>query len=322
MKKSIIVILFALYACVSFGEEFGQLCIASFVPITDNISESPRNLLENRLGSIISDAGYVNNWNSQRFVITAKLDNVSRTIIPGNPVRISQDFEVKIIIGDIVTNEIFASHVVKCHGMGKTEEQSQIQAFQRITSGNEEMNSFVEKAVNRINDYYRVNCPNIIKEAESLSSRQKYDEAIFLLLSVPAGCGSCYSNVQDCVVSIYQQALDMEGKKYVQEARNVWYSNQDYVSATQALEILSKVNVYSHAQDDATKLAQSINDKLRDDEKREYEFRLKMYNDSVDNVRLRQERSHETTMAFMEVLNVFARKPRLAPLISKKRSIF
>lgn len=320
--KKILLLIFLFANIIASAEEFGQICIASFVPVMDNVPERSRALLENKLSSIITDAGYASNWNAQRFVITAKLNSVTRNIVPGTPTRISQDFEVKLIIGDIVTNEIFASHIIRCHGIGKNEEQCQIQAFQHISPGTENLNSFVKQAAKRINEFYINNCSSIIMEAQVLGKQEKYDEAIFRLLAVPSGCESCYVEVQNLVVSIYQQSLDSEGKKYVQEAMNVWSSRQDYYSATQALEILTKVNVNSSALDDATKLAKSISSKLRNDERLEYEFMLRQYNDSIAGLRLKEQHSHEATMAFINVLDVFASKPRLAPVVSNKRSIF
>ena len=76
--------------------------------VTDEVipSEACRNL-ENKLTRAIAANGYADNGYCDRFVLTAKVDVLSKDIVPSTPARISQKMEVTFMVGDVMENKVY-----------------------------------------------------------------------------------------------------------------------------------------------------------------------------------------------------------------------
>ena len=69
-----------------------------------DIPEEAVQHLETKLKHALTINGIVDNGYTERFVLTAKVNIISKDIIATTPVRISQKMEVAFIIGDIIEN--------------------------------------------------------------------------------------------------------------------------------------------------------------------------------------------------------------------------
>jgi hypothetical protein len=66
------------------------------------------------------------------------------------------------------------------------------------------------------------------------------------------------------------------------EANNIWSTNQDYSGAERASEVLNKIDPSSSCYKDAVALSDKIAKRIKEIDQREWNFMLKQQQDSVD----------------------------------------
>ena len=288
MKKKVIVIVAMLLATTAMAQNYGQIAINVVVPQMPNIPEEARTALETKMQQVATQYGLASNGLTDRFVMTAKVNVTSKDVTPTTPVKVSQKIEVTLFIGDVIDNKVYESVALNVAGIGQSEAQSMIKAFNQIKTSNPLLKVLVEKAERKIAEYYSNNCQFILTEANTLAQQQKYDAAIAKLMAVPNVCKECYEQCMAKAVEVYQKKIDENGALLVQQARNKWLVTRDYSAAKESLAILATIAPQSKAQKDANSLISEINTHLRNIEamaeerrKQEWEFALKQYNDHI-----------------------------------------
>ena len=295
MKKIVTMIAAMLLATVAMAQDYGRIAINVVVPQLPNVPEEARAALETKMQQVATQYGLASNGLTDRFVMTAKMNVTSKDVVPTTPAKISQKMEVTLFIGDVVDNKVYESVVLNVAGIGQSETQSMIQAFNQIKPDNSQLKTFVEKAERKIAEYYANNCQYILTEANTLAQQRKYDAAIAKLMAVPEVCKECYEQCMARAVEVYQSKLNNDGDALVQKARSQWLAKRDYASATEALTTLAQVDPQSSAQSKAQALVKEINKHLRsieaaaEEQRREkWEFAKKQYEDNLALARQRQ----------------------------------
>lgn len=293
MKKVITIICAFVFTGLLFAqsEDYGKICIAVCVPDNSNIPADAKGYIESKLEDIVSNNGMADRI-TDRFVITTKVNVVRKDVMPTNPVRVSEEYEVKFVIGDVVENKIYATTTVHAVGIGVTEAKAYIQAFRSIKASNPAIQSMIDDAKRGIIEYYTNNCPAIQMEAERMSSSQNYEQAIATLVAVPNVCEECFMQSQKKAIEIFNTMINKEGLELIHKAQSAWYVKEDYACAEKALDYLMQVNPLAECRKEADILAKKIDRKLRADEaaaarvaaekeKREWEFKMRQYEDRV-----------------------------------------
>lgn len=305
MKKIAIMIVAMLMATMSMAQDYGRIAINVLVPTLPNVPEEARAALETKMQQVASQYGLASNGLTDRFVMTAKVNVTSKDVTPTTPVKISQKMEVTLFIGDVIDNKVYESVVLSVAGVGQSETQSIIKAFNQIRPTNPKLKTFVENAERKIIEYYINNCSYILTEANTLAQQRKYDAVIAKLMAVPEVCKECYEQCMAKAIEVYQSKIDNEGAILVQQARNKWLITRDYAAATKALSILSEIEPLSKAQTDANKLVEEIDVHLREldavaeeQRKQEWEFAIKQYNDRVKTQHKLIDAAREVGVAF------------------------
>ena len=297
MKKCLFIILSLITVTIYAQQtsDYGRICISAIQPEEQNLPEEARKSLENKLSKIVSTYGMASNSTDNRFVITSKIERISRDITQTTPARISQKLKVTIYIGDAIEDKIYAQTDVDVTGIGVTETKSLIQAFSCINVKNSNIATMIENAKNNIIAYYTDNCPFIIQEADRLINSQQYDAAIAKLIAVPNACADCFTQCQTKAQKAYDLLINNEGRQLIQSARNQWLLKKDYDCAEKALALLSKVNIQADCQSEANALIEEINVGLRKIEaaiaaqrKAQWEFKMRQYEDKIAMEKQRQ----------------------------------
>ena len=306
MKNIVITMVAMLLANMAMAQDYGRIAINVVVPQLPNVPEEARVTLETKMQQVATQYGLASNGLTDRFVMTAKVNITSKDVTPTTPVKISQKMEVTMFIGDVVDNKVYESVVINVAGIGQSETQSMLKAFNQIKPSNPKLKEFVENAEHKIAEYYSNNCKFILTEANALAQKREYDAAIAKLMSVPEVCEDCYVQCMATTIEVYQLKLNIDGDALVQKARSQWLAKRDYTSASEALATLSGVDPQSSAQAKAQSLISEINSHLRDveaaqakaqkeaaekaeaKEQRNWEFKMKQYEDNMAMARQRQ----------------------------------
>lgn len=305
MKKIVTMIVTMLLATTAMAQSYGQIAINVVLPQMPNVPEEARTALETKMQQVATQYGLASNGITDRFVMTAKVNVTSKDVTPTTPVKISQKMEVTLFIGDVIDNKVYESVVLNVAGIGQSETQSMIKAFNQIKASNPQLKVFIENAEQKIVEYYSNNCQFILTEANSLAQQQKYDASIAKLMAVPKVCKECYEQCMTKAVEVYQKKIDEDGAILVQQARSKWLATRDYPAAKESLAILANIAPQSKAQEVANRLVSEINTHLRNLEamaaeqrKQEWEFAQRQYDDHVRTQRKLIDAAREVGMAY------------------------
>ena len=285
--KKILFICLLIANCV-YGFSQNPMTIRPVV-CNENISESTSQYIENKLETIISSNP---NWESSdwsRLVLAIDIHPTRQDVTPTAPVKVSMEFEVFFSIGDLTDNHIFKSAKITLSGIGSSEERAYTAAFKSLTEDNSVINNLLNETRSIIETYYSTHCKQIIQKASTLKSANQYDEAIYLLTSIPYNCTECYERCMKLTATVYKQKIDFEGGQLLKQARIEWMNGQDKDAADRVAEVTRGIDPNSSAYPEVKKLQNVITNKLNADEKKEWELKIKQ-----------MEAQHETTLSVID----------------------
>ncbi len=244
--------------------DLAAINIKTFLPDQpENIPAEAIDLLTNKLNQITSQSSLGGSQMSQRFIITAHTNILSKDIIAGPPTMQAISIEVSFYIGDGIDGKKFSNKSITLKGVGTNELKAFIDAMKNSKPNDPAIQAFVTDGKNKIVDYYNSQCEFIINQALTFENLGKYEEAIYLLTSIPEVCKACYEEAMHTVVPIYRIYMEKQCVVLLAEARNIWNSTQDANGAAAAAKILSKINPEAMCYPDASKLSEEIGAKFK-----------------------------------------------------------
>jgi hypothetical protein len=113
--------------------------------------------------------------------------------------------------------------------------------------------------------------------ARTLAKQKKFDEALFLMQSIPSECNK-YEQAIALGNEIYQQYVDYLCDRNLALARTAWASDQNAIGAAAAGEYLAQIYPEAKCYGDAMTLYKEIKGKVLDD----WKFEMKKYQDGVN----------------------------------------
>lgn len=284
--KNIIALLILSFVAVSTNaqvklDDFGRIILNTYLPESISLPTESKSLLVTKMDQITTNNGMGGSQVNARFIMTADINVGTKDIIAGPPQMIAQNIEVTFFVGDALTNTIFSNVTLSLKGVGTNENKSFIAALKMINPKNKEVQAFLEEGKTKIINYYSTNCDFIIKDAQTLVKQQKYDEAIYQLSLVPDVCQDCYFKCLDTLTSVYQQKIDADCEMKFKEAKLTWGASQNPAGAEKAGDILELINPMASCQTEISSFMNSIDAKLKADEKARWQFKMKQYSDKI-----------------------------------------
>lgn len=265
------------------SDDAGRIAIKAYVPKDfGDLTPQAQKALQGRLDRIITKNGIGGSSYDNRFVLTAKIVELTKDKVPTTPPVYNYQLEVTLLIGDAIEGTLFASHVTEVKGSGNTYNSAYMSAVKKIKDSSPEYQEFMDEAKNKIIEYYNSKCDFYLKEAESLTSQDQFEAAIATLVSIPEVCKECYDKAMDAVGPIYQKQIDKVCKSTMLEANNAWSAGQDIAAAESASKFLGTIDPSSSCYEDAQNLASKIAKRVKELDQREWDFKLKQQQDNVD----------------------------------------
>jgi hypothetical protein len=261
-------------------DDVGRIAICPVVGRIPDMPIAAEKMLLNKMGQITTKNGMASYGGT--FIMYPHVTIMSKDITPTAPPMHAYGLDVTLYIADNITQTIFSSTTISLKGVGNNPTKAYIQALSMLNDKRPEVKTFIETAKNRIVEYYNSKCDFIIKESQTLEAKQDYQQAIYKLTSVPQVSKDCFDNCQNLVGPIYKKYIDFECRKHMTEANNVWASNQDYSGAQQASDVLNSIDPNSICYKDAVALSDKIAKRMKEIDKREWNFMLKNQQDEVD----------------------------------------
>lgn len=299
--------------CVAFvNAQSNQSDAASLIELTpyvsdqvEGITEIARNNLENKLSQIVTANGMGVSGGDSRFIITANIVVLSKNITPTAPPMQAYTLEVNLYIGDGMEGIKFSSHSVTLKGVGENETKAYMAALRNLKTNDPQYQTFVNKGKLKIVEFYNKKCDAIIAEAKAYAMKGQYDAGLYKLSSIPVACKECYNKAVPITKVIYKQQIDKECKSYLANAKTSWVGNQDQYGATNASEYLAMIDPNASCYKEAQAFSNQIAAKILSDEKREWNFRMKVYQDYVASEKAALKAARDISLAYAKSENVY-----------------
>lgn len=298
MKNFIITLFLVCFAWVGMFaqndnniEQNISLCV--YLPNDTDVPSAAMDYLNSKLENLVSLQGNADLLVCDRFILTAKINVLSKDIIVGPPQKVSQNISITLQIGDVEENLLYASTTLSLVGVGTNLTKSFMEAFKGIDGKDKKIAELLTKGKKKIADYYQNHCETIYEEAVNLIKRQQYDQAIYRLATIPNLGTPCFEKCQTLMVDAYQQKINLEGRANLKKAQLLWTQNPNEGGAQQAVQYLLNINVLADCQSDVQRLINEMNSKMAADAEKEWQFALKQYNDRVQQERIAAQNKHE-----------------------------
>ena len=281
LNKLLLAALFMLSVSAGFSQDGtskdeNRIMLTAWVPEQiENMPMSARKSLENKLKQVVTANGLAGSPFNTRFIISANITVATKDIVPGPPPMHAMNLDVTLYIGDGFEGTVFSSQTISVKGVGTNETKAYMAGLKMIKTSNPEIQAFVEKGKQKIIQYYKDNCDLIIKKAQSIADQGNFDEAIFMLSSVPDACEECYTKALAAVKPIYQAKIDADCKVKLQEATGVWNAAQDMEAAEKAGAILATIDPDAACFPQVKALSNKIAAKVKQIDDREWKYTLK-----------------------------------------------
>jgi hypothetical protein len=258
-----------------------HIYISVVQPDRNEIPSEAGKQLERKMIQLLTSNGISSQDVNNRFIITAKADITSKDIVASTPQRVSEKIDLTFIIGDMVENKIFETITIPLIGIGTNENKSFISAINQVKPQKAELVEFLDHAKQKIVDYYAVRCSQIIKDAQKQASANNYDEAIYQLMLVPDIC-DCAKECQNLMIEYTIKRNNAQAAQLFNEAKARWAASPTSEGASDVADIIARIPAGTSSQKNVDALIKSINTKLREDEKREWAFKMKQYDDAQE----------------------------------------
>jgi len=258
------------------SDDAARITLATFVPQQiDQMPEAARSSLANKLSQIVTQNGLGGKASNERFIITANINVISKDLTATAPPMQAYVLDITLYIGDGIDGTKFASVSIQVKGVGESETKAYISALKSLKTTDPKYQLFIETGKTKIAEYYNSKCDFIIKEAQTLASQNKFEEAIFKLTGVPEVCKGCFDKCMDAIAPIYQQQIDRDCKLKLAEATNLWSANQTVEAGNQAGDILSTIEPSSACFGEVKTLSNKIATRVKELDTREWNYKLK-----------------------------------------------
>lgn len=290
MKKYLILTVVALWSLLTVQaqnnlgktDDLGRISLTPVVPEQmDGMPDNARSALENKLQQIATNNGLGGFDFQGRFILTSKIVLNTKDILPGPPPMHAYTMDVTFYIADAVMKTVFSTTNLTAKGVGTNENKAYINGISNINVNAPQFKNFIEKGKQKIVEYYNSKCDFIIKEALTMAATDRYQEAIFNLMSIPDVAKDCYHDAMDQVPPIYEKYINYLCNQDLAAAKAVWVANPNSEGANAVATYLADIYPDAACYGEAQKLIQEIRTKIRQDEKRDWNFMLKVWDDSV-----------------------------------------
>lgn len=210
MYKIINILLFILvithYNDILQNDDESNIILTTYIPIElNNVPNGSRSNLEAKLDQVVSLNGLGGSSMNPRFIITPRVNILSKEITPTAPPMHAYSLEVVFSVGDGIEGTRYGTYSTNVKGVGRSEIQAFNSALRGIKPRDKGLSDFLNQSKQRIITYYSDKCETTLKQVDSMVGQNQFDEAIFILMDVPEVVRNCYDKSMEKAAQVYRQ---------------------------------------------------------------------------------------------------------------------
>lgn len=296
MKKLILLLFgflpFLTYSQNNLGsaDDYARIALDVFIPEqVQDIPSHAKSLLVNKLTQAVTEKGMGGSGVSPRFLLTAKMEQLTKDVTPTVPSMEAYTFEVYLYIVDFVDNNIVSSTSFTTKGAGSNSNKAYTNALRMVSLKNSNVDRFLDEGKRKIIEYYNSRCDFVIARAKSLAAQNQFPAALNTLSSIPEVCKDCYMKALEEIEPIYQDMIDHDCQMMVNVANAVFAADPTSNGAMMAGAVLSQIDPDSRCYNDSQSLISKMAAKVLKDEQRDWSFMEKVFDNQVmlESLRIR-----------------------------------
>lgn len=263
-------------------EDLGRISLTPIVADqVEDLPESAYSLLQNKMQQIATKNGLGANSFSPRFILTVNLNVITKDVIPGPPTMIAMNIDATYYIADYISKTVFSRKTISFKAVGTNPNKAYIDGIKKINADSPEFKSFIEEGKSKIIAFYNDRCDFILQDAKALVSQKQYQEAIFQLTAVPDVCKDCYMKATNAIEPIFKAYMNDMCNRDLAAAQAIWVANPNTSGANEISGLLAEILPDAACYGDAQKLVKEVRAKVLADEKRDWNFQMKRWDDNV-----------------------------------------
>lgn len=257
-----------------------------------DLNDANVNLLTHKLENIVARDGF-GGHELAYLCLLATVSQDEKHVISGNRPVVAMNYELHLNLCNVKSGEQFGATSIRLTGTGHNENQVFQRSLSKITRQNPEINGFLAAAKSKVFKYYEQHIPSLVKQANLLTMRGEYEEALFMLASIPPCCNN-YDPVEEAIINIWTTYINRECSEQLAKATAIWKSSKSPEAAREAAAVIAAINRESACAEQADVLLKEIESKLDADYARELALEDEQREFSREQVReemnLRKER--------------------------------
>jgi hypothetical protein len=180
-------------------DDISRIALRPMLMYSPELTESNRNLLRNKVAQMAAYNGLGATGYESRFVLSAKVVVISKSIIESAPPMFAYTLEISFYIVDNIEHLIFAQYTFAKKGVGDSEAKALSSVIYKINPKDSRLGIFIKKGKEAILEYYNVNCDLIIEKATALIESNEVDKGFEMLLNMPSVNRECYDRSMETV---------------------------------------------------------------------------------------------------------------------------
>lgn len=295
MKRVIFAILTIVFGISAVVAQGIKIPLRVVVPEESGVATESNEYLQNKLLGLATSAGTATDGQAiSHFMLTAKCITESKEVVGTAPTMYAMNLNLTLYIANWMSGQIFAQNTISLKGAGQSETKAYNNAFRALNASNAQVNKLLAEGERKIVAYYNAEGNNIINRAKTLAVAKQFDEALFLLTSIPSVAESAYEKAQPVMTDTYKEYLDYKDAKLLAKAKSIWAATQNRKGAAEAGELLSQIEPDSKSRAEAEQLYTSIKKRIGE----EWSFVMKVYDDRAQIEKQRIEAARAIGVAY------------------------
>lgn len=193
-----------------------------------------------------------------RFVAYIDLVPLEERMMPGGGMVAVKE-QLSITFGDEQGGRSMGAYVTERTATGRTKEVA-LRNFATALNlrTDDEWNEALDEANKAIIASFEQECPAILREADAKSKQKLFDEAIYLVSSVPRQAKGCHEQAAAKSQEIYTASLKAQCVGSFAQGKASWAANKSRDNATKVAEIIGSIPADSPCFNEASALMEGV----------------------------------------------------------------